>query len=48
MFQVFSFKTGYLEELGKAHREVDEQMHSGLFEKEGNTITFIMEESIWN
>lgn len=44
MFQVFSFKAGYLE-LGKAHREVAEQINSGFFKRKGNTITFIMEEA---
>lgn len=38
MFQVFSFKTGYLEELGKAHREVAEQINSGFFEREGASL----------
>lgn len=43
---VLSFKIRYLEELGKAHREVAEKINLGFFEREGNTIIFIMEESI--
>lgn len=46
MFQVLSFKIGYVEELGKAHREVAEEINLGFFEREGNTIIFIMEEAI--
>lgn len=45
MFQDLSFKAGYLE-LGKAHREVAEQINSGFFKRDGNAITFIIEEAI--